>query len=198
MRPIRTLIAAFATVLSLAGTALAIDAPKLGDFLPSVKVAPAPPGAVALCRQYDWACASGPIAPAGAEVLKIAGKINSAANAAIRPISDQNQFAVMERWSLPTGRGGDCEDYALYKKRALIAAGVSPNRLLVAVVLDRKRQPHAVLVLRSDMGDFVLDNMTRRVLPWQKTGYAFIRMQDPKNPARWVSVLAQAGARLSS
>ena len=75
---------------------------------------------------------------------------------------------------------------------------MAPNRLLVAVVLDRKRQPHAVLVLRSDMGDFVLDNLNKRVLPWQKTGYAFLRMQDPRDPTRWVSVMVQAEAGLSS
>ncbi|PLL11161.1 hypothetical protein C0V75_17940 [Tabrizicola sp. TH137] len=198
MRPILTLIAAAATLLSFTGPALAIEAVGKDAFLPVQQAAPAPPGAAGLCRDYDWACARGPLTPAGADVLKIAAQVNSAANAAIRPISDQRQFAVVEHWSLPTARGGDCEDYALYKKRALVAQGIAPNRLLIAVVLDRKRQPHAVLVLRSDLGDFVLDNMTRRVLPWQKTGYAFLRMQDPKNPARWVSVLVQAGADLSS
>lgn len=198
MRPIRTLIAAAAAVMALSGAALAIDGAGSAAFLPVKQAAPAPEGASGLCRSYDWACASGAMAPAGADVLKLAAKVNSAANDAIRPISDQRQFAVAERWSLPTAKGGDCEDYALYKKQQLIAAGVSPNRLLVAVVLDRKRQPHAVLVLRSDMGDFVLDNMTKRVLPWDKTGYAFLRMQDPKNPSAWVSVMVQAGTGLSS
>lgn len=198
MRPIRTLIAAAAAFLTFAGAALAIDAAGHDAFLPVKKPAPAPAGATSLCKSYAWACASGAITPAGADVLQLAAQLNTAANAAIRPISDQTQFSVAERWSLPTPRGGDCEDYALFKKQQLIAAGVSPNRLLLAVVLDRRNQPHAVLVLRSDMGDFVLDNLTRRVLPWQKTGYAFIRMQDPQNPARWVSVLAQAGAGRSS
>ena len=198
MRPIRTLIAAAATFCTFAGAALAIDAAGADAFLPVKQAAPAPEGASSICQAYDWACASGALSPAGADVLKVAAKVNSAANAAIRPISDQRQFAVAERWSLPTARGGDCEDYALYKKQQLIAAGVAPNRLLIAVVLDRKRAPHAVLVLRSDMGDFVLDNLTKRILPWQKTGYAFLRMQDPRNPKGWVAVMVQAGAGLSS
>lgn len=198
MRPIRTLIAAALAVMSLSGAALAIDGAGGGAFLPVKQAAPAPEGAASLCRAYDWACAMGNRSAAGAEVLKLAAKVNSAANAAVRPISDQRQFAVAERWSLPTAKGGDCEDYALLKKQQLIAAGVSPDRLLIAVVLDRKRQPHAVLVLRTEMGDFVLDNLTKRVLPWQKTGYAFLRMQNPDNPAGWVSVMAQAGAGLSS
>lgn len=198
MRPFRTLIAAAAILMAFAGSAFAIDGARSGDFLPVKRAAPAPTGASAICSAYDWACASGAMTPAGAEVLKIAAKVNMAANAAVRPISDQSQFSVAERWSLPTARGGDCEDYALLKKQQLIAAGVAPNRLLVAVVLDRQRQPHAVLVLRSDMGDFVLDNLTKRVLPWQSTGYAFLRMQDPRDPSRWVSVMVQAEGGLSS
>lgn len=198
MRPFRTLIAAALAVMAFAGTAFAIDGGGEGAFLPVKQAAPAPAGASTICDAYDWACASGAMTSAGADVLQVAAKVNMAANAAIRPISDQRQFSVAERWSLPTKRGGDCEDYALLKKQQLIAAGVAPNRLLIAVVLDRKRQPHAVLVLRSDMGDFVLDNLTKRVLPWQKTGYAFLRMQDPRDPSRWVAVMAQAGAGLSS
>ena len=198
MRPIRSLIAATICVLAFSGSALAIDGAGHDAFLPAKGAASAPPGASVICHAYDWACATGALGAAGADVLQIAVKVNSAANAAIRPISDQRQFSVAERWSLPTARGGDCEDYALFKKQQLVAAGVAPNRLLVAVVLDRKRQPHAVLVLRSDMGDFVLDNLTTRVLPWQKTGYAFLRMQDPRDPSRWVTVLEQAGSGLSS
>ncbi len=198
MRPFRTLIVAAAILMAFAGSALAIDGAGNDAFLPVKRAAPAPTGASVICRVYDWACASGAMTPAGADVLKVAAKVNMAANAAVRPISDQSQFSVAERWSLPTERGGDCEDYALLKKQKLIAAGVAPNRLLVAVVLDRKRQPHAVLVLRSDMGDFVLDNLNKRVLPWQKTGYAFLRMQDPRDPTRWVSVMVQAEAGLSS
>ena len=48
------------------------------------------------------------------------------------------------------------------------------------------------------MGDYVLDNLTSRVLPWNKTGYAFLRMQDPRQPARWVGNYVKAGSGLSS
>lgn len=198
MRPVRLLIATAAAICAFAGAAMAIDGAGPDAFLPVKQAAPAPAGASAICHAYDWACASGVMTPAGADVLKVAAKVNSAANAATRPISDQRQFSVAERWSLPTARGGDCEDYALLKKQQLIAAGVAPNRLLIAVVLDRKKAPHAVLVLRSDMGDFVLDNLTKRILPWQKTGYAFLRMQDPRDPSGWVAVMVQAEAGLSS
>jgi predicted transglutaminase-like cysteine proteinase len=199
MRPVQTLIAALATLLSLAGAAAAVDGRGEAGFLPLKKAAAAPEGAASLCRTYDWACAGATnAAPVGADMVKLAAQVNRAANAAIRPITDQKQYAVAERWSLPSQRGGDCEDYALFKKQALIAVGISADRLLVAVALDRKRQVHAVLILRSDMGDFVLDNMTNRVLGWNQTGYTFLRMQDPRQPSRWVSTFVQAGGGLNS
>ncbi|WGV17852.1 transglutaminase-like cysteine peptidase [Fuscovulum ytuae] len=63
--------------------------------------------------------------------------------------------------------------------------GGAPNRLLIAVVLDQKRAPLAVRVLRSDVGDFVLDVLTKRIRPWARIGYAFLRMQDPHDPSGW-------------
>lgn len=199
MRRFKTLIAAFATLVSLAGAAAAIDGTPNAGFLPIKRAAAAPEGATALCRTYDWACAGATNdAPAGADVVKLAAQVNRAANAKIRPITDQKQYAVAERWTLPSQRGGDCEDYALYKKQALIKAGISPDRLLIAAVLDRKRQVHAVLILRSDLGDFVLDNMTNRVLGWNQTGYTFLRMQDPRQPSQWVATFVQAGGGLNS
>jgi predicted transglutaminase-like cysteine proteinase len=111
-------------------------------------------------------------------------------NRQVRPITDRRQYRRDEHWALPTSRGGDCEDFALLKKRELIALGVPADKLLIATVLDRKRQPHAVLVLSTLQGDYVLDNLTSRIKPWGQTGYSFLRMQDPRAPERWVAVLA--------
>lgn len=195
MRRFRILMSAIATLMALSSAAAALDGTRDAGFLPLKRSVAAPEGASALCQTYAWACAGATNhAPAGADVVKLATQINRAANAAIRPISDQKQYAVAERWTLPSKRGGDCEDYALFKKQALIKAGISPDRLLIAAVLDRKRQVHAVLILRSDLGDVVLDNMTNRVLGWNQTGYTFLRMQDPRQPSQWVATYAQAAA----
>ena len=193
----------FAFVLAAAlicGTvpALAIDANPGTSFLPIRSEAPPPAGAQALCRKLDWACARGRSGRAGPEVLALAAAVSRSANAAIPSVSDMAQYGVPERWVLPTARGGDCEDYALFKKRALIQAGIAPNRLLLATVLDRQNQGHAVLVLRTDQGDFVLDNVTDRVLPLHRTGYLFVRMQNPARPSGWVSVFAQSRAAAGS
>lgn len=157
----------------------------------STKAVSAPKGARGLCQQYSWACdrsSHGSVRGAANEIA-IADRINRAVNSQVREISDQQQWRKTEKWSLPTARGGDCEDFALLKKRELMRAGVAPSKLLIATVLDRRRQAHAVLVLRTDRGDYVLDNLTNRMLPWQKTGYSFIRMQDPRSASGWTKVM---------
>jgi len=166
--------------------------------MPIRNVVTAPPGASSLCRTYDWACAkSGQTRLLGDESVKLLRRVNAEANRSIRPVTDMQQYRLEERWALPTARGGDCEDYALYKKHELIRAGVPAEQLLIAAVLDRKRQFHAVLIVRTGTEDLVLDNMTNRILPWHKTGYTFLRVQDPRMPSRWVSVYAGGAFPLS-
>lgn len=188
---VRGLLSA-AVLLSAALPAHAIDARKLHrDLIPVKAAVSAPNGAANLCRQYDWACArTGRSTTVDANALRLIQQINQQANRKIRPVSDQTQWSVAERWSLPTNRGGDCEDYALYKKLRLIEAGFSPDQLLIATVLDRKNRSHAVLVLRTGSQDLVLDNLTGRIKSWRDTGYTFLRLQDPRAPGRWVAVFA--------
>lgn len=178
--------------LATASPALAIDARLPGAAMVPIKAEAMPPdGASHLCATYDWACAkSGRTIRIGQAEVDILRAVNSRANRSVRPISDMQQYRVAERWALPTKRGGDCEDYALFKKRELVLAGFPPEQLLIAAVLDRKRQSHAVLVVRTGAHDLVLDNLTDRIVPWNKTGYTFLRMQDPRQPHRWGSVLA--------
>ena len=91
---------------------------------------------------------------------------------------------------MPGRRGGDCEDYALEKKRQLIEMGLSGDQLLMTTVLDRKGGSHAVLVLRTGAGDYVLDNLNNQIKPWGRTGYTFLRMQDPQHKQQWRALFA--------
>lgn len=181
-----------AVFASFAHPANAIDAKKtLRDMLPTKTSVSAPSGASGLCTQYGWACArTGKTHQIDLAAMAVAQKINTAANRKVRPVSDRAQWSIAERWSLPTARGGDCEDYAMLKKMMLIQAGFSPDQLLIATVLDRQRRSHAVLILRTGTQDLVLDNMTGRIKHWRETGYTFLRLQDPARPDRWVGVFA--------
>lgn len=189
-RRLRKLVGA--TLVVLAASTGAAAAPKpAGSHLVAVKPIAAPRGSVDLCTRYDWACAR----PGGARVapgqaLKLATAVNASVNATVREVSDRRQYGREDVWALPTAKGGDCEDFALVKKKTLIEAGLPPASLLIATVLDRQRAPHAVLVLRTGSGDYVLDNLTSRILPWQKTGYSFLRMQNPAAPRLWDAILA--------
>ena len=181
-----------AMLVGLAAPAHAIDGRRAApQLMPIKQEVSAPQGAGHICTTYDWACATSSRAMVFDEkALAVAKQINSRVNRTVRPVSDLKQFRVAERWTLPTARGGDCEDYALAKKRDLIAAGFAPQNLLIAAVLDRKGGSHAVLVLRTGTQDLVLDNLTGVIKPWNKTGYTFLRIQNPENPSKWAAVFA--------
>jgi predicted transglutaminase-like cysteine proteinase len=161
-------------------------------LMPQGQIVSAPRGAAHLCVNYSWACAhSGRRnTQITQEQLTEAIRINRRVNGSVRQISDMEQYGREDVWALPTARGGDCEDIALLKMLELIRAGLPPERLLLATVLDRNRQGHAVLVLRTGQGYYVLDNLTNEVRTWDQTGYTFIRIQNPDAPSTWVSVLA--------
>jgi predicted transglutaminase-like cysteine proteinase len=91
------------------------------------------------------------------------GVINRAINLAIEPMSDLAQWGVPDRWSAPletftTGRG-DCEDYAIAKYVALIAAGVAPVDVKLVIVRNTALgEDHAVVAVHLDGTWIVLDN----------------------------------------
>jgi predicted transglutaminase-like cysteine proteinase len=179
---------AIALILAPAAAATAGQPP---DFIVARQAIDAPAGAQAICDRYDWACARGDgLKMSDADAIRAARLINAAVNRSTRPVSDRAQYGVEENWTLPSRRGGDCEDLALMKKKLLIAKGMAPERLMIATVLDRQRGSHAVLVLRTAAGDFVLDSLVGAIKPWRATGYSFLKMQDPAAPSRWNAIFA--------
>ena len=92
-----------------------------------------------------------------------------------------------EVWSYPEGIG-DCEDYALEKRRQLMALGVPAGDLLLTVVRQPSGAGHAVLTMRTSRGEFVLDNLEPRVLAWTDTEYTFLKRQSERNSGVWVQI----------
>ena len=181
--------AAFAACLftSLATTASASGQPA---HLAELQPWDPPEGARQLCDNLAWACeAGGGISTADdAALLANARDVNVAVNARIEPARDSSLYGAAERWTLPQGGRGDCEDYALLKMRELLDRGVAAERLLLAVVVNDSFIPHVVLVLRTGEADYFLDNMTDLVAPWHRTGYAVLTMQSPADKSRWSAV----------
>jgi len=115
-------------------------------------------------------------------------KINQWVNSTVKPMTDMEHWGVVEKWSLPTDGYGDCEDYALLKRKLLVDSGWPREALLMTVVRDKNGEGHAVLTVVTDKGDFILDNKNETVLLWADVGYHFVKRQSQIDPNVWVSL----------
>ncbi len=113
--------------------------------------------------------------------------INNAVNAAVSPRTDIEIWGKEEVWSYPTSIG-DCEDYALEKRRRLMALGVPAGDLLMTVVRQRSGAGHAVLTVRTSRGEFILDNLEPRVLAWADTDYTYLKRQSERSSGTWIAI----------
>jgi predicted transglutaminase-like cysteine proteinase len=125
------------------------------------------------------------------EVWLLLKTTNKRVNVAIRPKTDREHWGVEDRWNYPDDGYGDCEDFQLLKRRLLIEAGLPRRALRMAVVADKEGYGHAVLMVRSDRGDFILDNSTDAVLAWNETGYRFVKREGSDDLA-WVALAGDA------
>lgn len=120
--------------------------------------------------------------------MKQVARVNAWVNAHVSPVSDRDHSGVVDRWDYPADGKGDCEDYALQKRRMLIDEGFPDGALLMTVVKERNGDGHSILTVRTDRGDYVLDNLTNAVKPWTSTPYRFVKRQSEQDPNVWVSV----------
>ena len=114
--------------------------------------------------------------------LRALDQLNRRINARIEAREDFDDV-----WN-PQATSGDCEDYALAKRAALIATGWAPSQVLIAVVDDPYGDPHAVLIARTSKGDLVLDNLTDRIDRWDESRLRFHARQSARLPAMWVQL----------
>lgn len=117
--------------------------------------------------------------------------VNQEVNSAVEPAEDRDLYGRSDYWSFPTTlRGrllGDCEDYVLLKKKMLTERTGYKEAFSIALVRTPTGQNHAVLIVNTDSGEFVLDNLTPRMLLWTKTRYKLLLRQDPHDAGKWVS-----------
>lgn len=120
--------------------------------------------------------------------------VNAEVNSAVTPITDRALYKTEEYWTYPHGYG-DCEDYVLAKRRALIELGWPASTVLVTVVRERNGDGHAVLTVRTDRGDLILDNQEALIKLWIDTPYTYVKRQSQTDAGRWVNLV---DARLTS
>ncbi len=125
--------------------------------------------------------------------LKLLNQVNQLVNREVKKASDLDLYGMPEYWSLPRvidGKMyGDCEDYALEKRRQLIAAGVPESALSLAVAVTARGEGHAVLMISLKSGDWVLDNLTPWATPWEDLNYHWVERQVP-GTALWTTAAA--------
>jgi predicted transglutaminase-like cysteine proteinase len=187
--PVRSL----AVIAILFGLSVSARAADERIFYASIgETARAPVGWVGFCEENPEECSGGPSQPRDIVMTQTAWRdllrVNHWVNEKIKPMTDMEHWGVIEKWSLPTDGYGDCEDYVLLKRKTLIDAGWPREALLITVVRDKMGEGHAVLTVKSDKGEFILDNQNENVVAWTETGYRFIKRQSQSDPNIWVSL----------
>ncbi|MCM2293017.1 transglutaminase-like cysteine peptidase [Allorhizobium sp. BGMRC 0089] len=132
-------------------------------------------------------------------------EINYTVNANIVGVTDENHYHIYEKgipnwWTYPDDGMGNCNDYAILKKRLLEEAGWPSSALHLTVVLDHHGEGHLILMVSTDHGDLILDCLTNKVMKWYQTGYKFLKRQSSDNPNSWVAFtnVVQEVARVGS
>jgi len=199
---VQTILARAAAASLIAFAVLA--APKVGNadqrprFIAIGATTKAPIGWIEFCVEYDPECKTKPSQPRdvvlSAPAWKDLERVNAYVNTHVKPMTDMEHWGVVERWNYPDDGYGDCEDYVLMKRKMLIDAGWPREALLITVVRDKKGEGHAVLTVKTDKGEYILDNQNDDIVLWSDTGYRFVKRQSQSDPNVWVSLGEQRAA----
>ena len=134
------------------------------------------------CLMHPVDCEAGgvPLVFKTPQLMNQLTAVNRAVNASIIPTAGL-ESAV---WQVDPTRG-NCHDYALTKRQHLIELGLPPSALRLAYVKTERGDGHAVLIVETDRGELVLDNLTGLILPKSQTRLRFISASTA-NPREWV------------
>lgn len=181
----------------LTGGLIALHAPSAAGamqptFAPVGGPTSVPYGWVDFCQRYRGECEAPELTATDVtltpKTMKEIERVNQWVNSNITPMSDMDHWGVVDQWDYPSDGKGDCEDYALLKRKLLIEEGLPRQALLMTVVKDLNNDGHAVLTVKTNKGDFILDNMRDDVRAWTQTGYRFVKRQSQADQNVWVSI----------
>ena len=162
-----------------------------GDHMTVLGLTSQPIGHYLYCQQNPKDCIlsfASPFAPAlTRDKWRQMVEINFHANSTVTPLTDIEIYNREEHWTLP-GKYGDCEDFVLLKRQLLIDKGWPSSSLLVTVVRQQGGEGHAVLTVRTQQADFVLDNLSSKILPWYQSDYKFVKRQSTLHSGRWADI----------
>ncbi len=163
-----------------------------GSFMHTGGRTTQPVGHYEFCQRLPQECKQMPPKQAPTELTRKLWaqivEINNKVNTKVLPRTDMEIYGVEEYWAYPDNGYGDCEDYVLEKRRELMQAGMPAGDLLVTVVRQPNGDGHAVLTVRTSLGEFILDNLESRVLAWSDTDYTYLKRQSQTNSGVWVTI----------
>jgi predicted transglutaminase-like cysteine proteinase len=151
-----------------------------------------PIGWVEFCADQLKECDTQPSTPRdvvlSAKAWKDLVHVNKWVNETIKPMTDLEHYGVVEKWAYPDDGYGDCEDYVLLKRRMLMHLGWPREALLITVVREKSGDGHAVLTVKTDRGEFILDNQNAAIVLWSESGYRFVKRQSQSDPNVWIAL----------
>jgi len=185
----RLVLSVTIALLGAASAAHAAEMPELYIRVGARTSAP-PIGWVQFCRTYARECETQPLQPRDIvltdDALRDLKRLNDWVNRAVKPMTDKDHYGMVQWWRYPDDGAGACHSYALLKRRLLIEAGWPRQSLLMTIVRQRNGEGHAVLTVKTDQGEYILDNLTDDVRLWSKTPYGYYKRQSQDDPNQWV------------
>jgi predicted transglutaminase-like cysteine proteinase len=178
---IRKIAFTFAALAAMATSADAINLGATRALKPKAsQTLAAPVGYQVFCLKNKSECRGGGATSIAytSSTAAVLRRVNDAVNRSVRYRSDN-----AEVWTVGQS-AGDCEDFALTKRSRLIRAGMPPGALRMATARTRTGELHAVLIVKTDKGDFVLDNIRTAIVPRGQSGYRYLKIAT-SNPAIW-------------
>jgi predicted transglutaminase-like cysteine proteinase len=157
---------------------------------PMVDASPtlAPFQLVRFCLRYPSDCKPTPTESGridlNAETSELLERVNYSVNVSITPTVKSYGPNLRDSWTIAPELG-DCNDYAVTKRHALLESGLPSKALRLSVVKTASGIGHLVLVVATTNGDVVMDNLTAAIRPWQATDYQWIKIQSASDPLYW-------------
>lgn len=179
-------------LLALLGAAQARSLIETSVVMPITEASPtlSPFQHVRFCLRYPADCKSDPTETTTveltAETLESMQRVNRDVNLSIMPIAKSDPVAD-GGWTIsPTS--GDCNDYAVTKRHELLQKGLPAKALRLAVVKTPSGIGHLVLVVSTNKGNLVLDNLSETIVPWQLTKYQWVKIQSNADARFWFEI----------
>lgn len=180
----KTAMFAAAAIAAIGFSSAGASAAPLGSLARQLDVKALPP------IQFQVFCIQSPnkCKPGGAAQVtytpKLKGlieKVNTQVNRQITPRNEDRDI-----WQIAYGPNaeGDCDDFVLTKRDRLIRSGVPASALRIAMVRTKAGEGHAVLIVNTSSGEFVLDNIRKTIVKREQSGYRYFRVSTA-DPMKW-------------